>query len=72
MEKSRFSVIIPNDVYPVPGQRELSAARILANFLQSDIVCQPCASHKTPDFFCADLYWELKTPTGTEIGRAHV
>lgn len=65
MLKSQFSVIIPNNVYPVPNKHELSAARILADYLKSDVICQPRANHKTPDFFCAGLYWELKSPTGT-------
>lgn len=65
MLKSQFSVIIPNNVYPVPNKHELSAARILAGYLKSDVICQPRANHKTPDFFCAGLYWELKSPIGT-------
>ena len=65
MTKSQFSVIIPNNVYPVPGQRELSAARILAAHFKTDVVCQPRSNHKTPDFYAAGLFWELKSPTGT-------
>jgi len=65
MNKPQFTVIIPNNVFPIPSKRELSAARIIANYLKSDVVCQPCSNRKTPDFYAAGLYWELKTPTGT-------
>ena len=41
MTKSQFSVIIPSNVYPVPSQRELSAARILAAHFKADVTCQP-------------------------------
>ncbi len=65
MTKSQFSVIIPSNVYPVPSQRELSAARILAAHFKADVTCQPRSNRKTPDFYAAGLYWELKSPTGT-------
>lgn len=65
MAKTQFSVIIPGDIYPAPNRRELSAARILTDYLKSNVTCLHRANHKTPDFLCAGLYWELKTPTGT-------
>lgn len=58
------AVIIPNEIHPLPSARELSAARIIANFLGHDIICVARNDRKTPDFLIGKNYWELKTPTG--------
>lgn len=65
MVHKTYSVIIPNDVYPLPSSREISAARIIANFLQHDAICVARNDRKTPDFLIGKNYWELKSPTGT-------
>lgn len=65
MAKTFYSVIIPQSVYPLPSPRELSAARLLANHFQCDITCVTRSEHKSPDFKIHNLYWELKSPTGS-------
>lgn len=65
MVHKTYSVIIPNNVYPLPSSREISAARIIANFLQHDAICVARNDRKTPDFLIGKNYWELKSPTGT-------
>lgn len=59
------AVIIPNNVRLTPTARELSAARILADYFQTIVECVSCNNHKTPDFIINGITWELKTPTGT-------
>lgn len=65
MRKKKYAVIIPNEVYPKPSQREISAAYILSDYFKADIKFVPRAGHSTPDFVIKGVYWELKTPTGT-------
>lgn len=66
----RNSVIIPNDVFPRPSNREISAAYILLEYFKIDIKFVPRSNQKTPDFFINGLYWELKTPIG--IGKYNI
>ena len=64
MRKKKYSVIIPNEVYPKPLQCEISAAYILSDYFCSDVKFVPRNNHYTPDFLIKGEYWELKTPTG--------
>ena len=64
MRKKKYSVIIPNEVYPKPSQREISAAYILSDYFDSDVEFVPRSTYKSPDFLIKGEYWELKTPTG--------
>lgn len=64
MRKNKNSVIIPNEVYPKPSQREISAAYILSRYFCSDVMFVPRNNRSTPDFLVNGEYWELKTPTG--------
>ncbi len=61
----KYNIIIPENVYPKPTIREISAAYILAEYFKSDIKFIPRSNQKTPDFLIKNLHWELKTPIGT-------
>lgn len=61
----KYNIIIPENVYPKPTLREISAAYILAEYFKADIKFIPRSNQKTPDFLIKNLHWELKTPTGT-------
>ena len=65
MRKKRYSVIIPNEVYPKPSPDEVSAGYILADHFQSDVTFIPRSSRSTPDCKIGNLYWEIKSPRGT-------
>ena len=64
MQKTNYSVIIPSEVFPKPSQREISAAYILSEYFNSDVLFVPRSNHSTPDFLIKGKYWKLKTPTG--------
>ena len=62
--KNKYSVIIPQTVYPKPSFREISAAYILAEYFKVDIEFIPRNNCKTPDLLINHTEWELKAPTG--------
>lgn len=64
MSKKEFSVIVPENVFPRPSVREMSAAYILLEYFKSNIKFVPRSNQKTPDFLINGLHWELKTPIG--------
>lgn len=61
----KFRVIVPEGLKPNPTASELSAARLLADFLQADVRFVVRGKGKTPDFCVENFYWELKTPIGS-------
>lgn len=63
--KEKYNIIIPENIYPRPSTREISAACILAKYFKTNIKFIPRSNQRTPDFLINNLYWELKTPTGT-------
>lgn len=63
--KEKYNIIIPENIYPRPSTREISAAYILAKYFKTNIEFIPRSNQRTPDFLINNLYWELKTPTGT-------
>lgn len=63
--KEKYSIIIPENIYPRPSTKEISAACILAKYFKTNIEFIPRSNQRTPDFLINNLYWELKTPTGT-------
>lgn len=65
MVQKEYSVIIPENVYPKPSAREMSAAYILLNYFRSDIRFIPRSNQKTPDLQIGGIAWELKAPTGS-------
>ena len=62
--KNKYSVIIPINLKPKPSPVEITAAEILANFLQADVKFYNRNPHPTPDFIIKGQKWELKTPLG--------
>ena len=63
--KEKYNIVIPENIYPRPNNREISAAYILAKYFKTNIEFIPRSNQRTPDFLINNLYWELKTPTGT-------
>lgn len=63
--KEKYNIVIPENIYPRPNIREISAAYILAKYFKTNIEFIPRGNQRTPDFLINNLYWELKTPTGT-------
>ena len=64
MQKISYSVIVPSNIHPKPSIKELSAAYILLEYFQKNIVFIPTTNSKSPDFLIGNKYWELKSPTG--------
>lgn len=64
MPKSEYSVIIPKNVFPMPDEKELSAAYILLDYFNTNIKFIPRNNCKTPDLLINHTEWELKAPTG--------
>jgi hypothetical protein len=60
-----YDVIIPADLKPFPAHYEISAAKLLAKYFQTDVEFITRTNHKTADFFIDDSEWELKSPTGS-------
>lgn len=56
--------MIPTNVFPLPSQREMSAARLLCAYFQKNVTVIATSNQKTPDFCIGGILWELKTPTG--------
>ncbi len=63
--KAKYNIVIPENIYPRPTTREISATYILAGYFKADIKFIPRSNQRTPDFLINNLRWELKTPTGT-------
>ena len=64
----KYNIIIPENVYPKPTLREISAAYILAEYFKADIKFIPRSNQKTPDFLIkkftlgtedAHWYWKI-------------
>lgn len=56
MPRKEFSVIVPENVFPKPSAREMSAAYILLAYFKSDIKFVPRSNQKTPDFLINGLH----------------
>ena len=70
MTKRKYEVLIPNGLKP--RRYEKSAAEILKNYFQSDIVfLRPVNTYKnrTPDFQIGGIRCELKTPISAKTER---
>ena len=70
MQNKKYSVIIPNTIFPKPSRIEISAAYILAEYFQADVKFVARSNRKTPDFTIKRLRWELKTPRG--VGKYNI
>ena len=66
MFMSKYIVVTPTDVIPSPDEYEMTAARLLADYFQSDVTFIKRSSHQTPDLTVAKTYvrWEIKTIEG--------
>ena len=64
MRKMKYQVISRTDFRNRPKEHELSAAVLIANYFQTDIVfLRPSCQH-TPDLDVGGVRWELKSPLG--------
>lgn len=60
-----YGVIIPTSLVDQPKNHEVSAAMLLSEYFETDVVFIPSSPDKrTPDFRIKNLCWELKSPTG--------
>ena len=64
-KRGKYSVVIPSDLKPHPSEREFSAACILSDYFQTNVVFILRSNTRTPDFSIDGVCWELKTPTGS-------
>ena len=60
----RYEVIIKTNLEDRPKDHELSAAFVLANNLQSDVIFLRPSANKTPDIDVNGTKWEIKSPKG--------
>ena len=66
MSSREYKVIIPDTVVPVPDDNEVSAAKLLADHFQMNVVFIARTDlHKTPDVTIGDVKWEIKSPRGS-------
>lgn len=60
----KYRVILETDFRNRPKEHELSAAILIADFFQTDIIfLRPTCQH-TPDLEINNIRWELKSPLG--------
>ena len=61
-----FRLITPINIKPAPSRDEENVARVLAEFLESDIEFVQKGHLRTPDLFVVRLhqYWEIKNIRG--------
>lgn len=60
----KYRVIVETDFRNRPKEHELSAAILIANYFQTDIIfLRPSCQH-TPDLNAKGVKWELKSPLG--------
>ena len=60
----KYKVILETDFRNRPKEHELSAAILIADFFQTDIIfLRPTCQH-TPDLEINNIRWELKSPLG--------
>ena len=63
--KKQYQVIIKTSSNNRPRDHELSAALILTDFFQNDIILLRPIPMKSPDLAVKREKWELKSPTGS-------
>lgn len=61
---SMHHVSIPANLTPYPQEYEVTAAGLLAQYLDADVTFVVRTNYKTPDFSIGGMFWELKSPTG--------
>ncbi len=64
MLKKEYEVHINTKITPPPQPHEISAARLLAQYFQSDVYFEPRTLIKSADFKINGTCWELKSPIG--------
>lgn len=61
----KYNVIIPTDIKPSPWPHEISAAVILSEYYQADVMfLKRIVNAKSADVLIKGRYWEIKSPTG--------
>lgn len=63
--KPKYQIHIPIEISPQPERHEITAARLLADHFEADVYFMVRTIHKTADFKIGNIYWELKSPTGS-------
>ena len=62
---SNHQIHIPVGVSPQPEKYEITAAWLLADYFKADVYFVVRSIHKTADFKIGNVYWEVKSPTGS-------
>ncbi len=60
----KYRIIIEGNVRDAPKEYEFSAALLISEYFQSDILFVRTANFRTPDFTVNNTSWELKSPMG--------
>jgi hypothetical protein len=61
----KYKIIIEASVNDSPKEHEFSAAIVIAEYFQSDVIFVRPGVSKTPDFKIEGATWELKSPLGS-------
>jgi hypothetical protein len=62
--KIKHKIIVPADILPHPKPHEISAAGLIASYLQKDATFIKSTIGKTADNRVMNVEWEIKSPTG--------
>lgn len=64
MREMKYRVFVETDFRNRPKEHELSAAILIANYFETDIVLLRPSCQCTPDLNIKGMKWELKSPLG--------
>ena len=62
---AKYRVVIGDDIVPYPEKFEISAAVILSRHFKTDVKFISKKSVSTPDVVINNIFWEIKSPTGS-------
>ena len=69
--KMRYQVIVDTLPQDAPYDFEMSAALLVANFFETDVIFQRPGHLKSPDLLLKNQVWELKSPRGNGKNTIH-
>lgn len=61
----KYQVRIPSGTLLRPQNHEITAAQLLSSYFEADVYFVAPTIHRTADFKIGNIYWELKSPTGS-------
>ena len=64
MREMKYRVIVETNFRDRPKEYELSAAILIANYFETDVVFLRPSCQRTPDLNVKGTKWELKSPLG--------